>query len=179
MKKELREHIKEIRHRIPIKEIFPAMGKEIEILITGKDLFSEVNSNIPSTDVIEYLETVSSNLPTGAELSIVLDDEVDFDKVEKSYKSYIALSLKRKVNELRVLTFKVSAFLIVGAILLIISYFLENLTKRVVYDAVNIIGGFSIWEAADTFVFARSEKKKEVITMLRLYKAKWKNRDIS
>ena len=179
MKKEIRENIKELRHRIPIKEIFPAMGKEIEILITGKDLFSEVNSNIPSSDVIEYLETVSSNMPAGADLSIVLDDEVDLERVEKSYKSFIALSLKRKINELRVLTFKVSAFLIVGALLLVVSYFLENLTKRVVYDAVNIIGGFSIWEAADTFVFARSEKRKEVVTMVRLHKAKWKNRDIS
>ena len=56
----------------------------------------------------------------------------------------MALSVKRKINELRVLTLKVSAFLIVGALLLIVSYFLENLAKRVISDAVNIIGGFSI-----------------------------------
>ena len=179
MKKELRSYLKEIKHRIPIKEIFPGLGKEIEILVTGKELFSEVNSNIPSSDVIDYLETVASNLPNGAELSIVVDDEVDFARVQTAYKNFIALSLKRRINELRALTFKVSAFLLVGALLLIISYFLEGLAKRVVYDAVNIIGGFSIWEAADTFVFARSEKKKEVITFLRLYKANWKNRDIS
>ena len=174
MKKEFRKRIKELRHIIPIKEIFPEVGKDIEVLITGKELFSEVNSDIPSNDV-----TISSNLPMATELNIVVDDEVDFEKVQKSYKSFIALSLKRKINELRVLTLKVSAFLIVGALLLIVSYFLENLAKRVIYDAVNIIGGFSIWEAADTFVFARSEKKKEVITMLKLYKAKWKKRNIS
>ena len=179
MKKEFGKRIKELRHIIPIKEIFPEVGKDIEVLITGKELFSEVNSDIPSNDVIEYLETISSNLPMATELNIVVDDEVDFEKVQKSYKSFIALSLKRKINELRVLTLKVSAFLIVGALLLIVSYFLENLAKRVIYDAVNIIGGFSIWEAADTFVFARSEKKKEVITMLKLYKAKWTKRNIS
>lgn len=179
MRKELRSYLKEIKNKIVIKEIFPGLGKEIEILITGKDLFSEVNSNIPSSDVIEYLETVSSNLPKGAELSIVVDDEVDFDRVKTAYKNFIALSLKQRINELRALSFKVSAFLIVGALLLITSYFLEDLAKRVVYDAVNIIGGFSIWEAADTFVFARAEKKKEVITLLRLYKANWKNRNIS
>ena len=93
MKKEFRKRIKELRHIIPIKEIFPEVGKDIEVLITGKELFSEVNSDIPSNDVIEYLETISSNLPMATELNIVVDDEVDFEKVQKSYKSFIALSL--------------------------------------------------------------------------------------
>ena len=66
-----------------------------------------------------------------------------------------------------------------GAVLLVTSYFLEDLTSRVVYDAVNIIGGFSVWEAADTFVFARAEKRRDVISALRLYHAEWKTRDIS
>ena len=98
MKKELRSYLKEIKQRIPIKEIFPGLGKEIEILVTGKELFSEVNSNIPSSDVIDYLETVASNLPKGAELSIVVDDEVDFARVQTAYKNFIALSLKRNAS---------------------------------------------------------------------------------
>ena len=55
MKKEFRKRIKELRHIIPIKEIFPEVGKDIEVLITGKELFSEVNSDIPSNDVIDVV----------------------------------------------------------------------------------------------------------------------------
>ena len=112
-------------------------------------------------------------------MTIVVDDEVDFDRVVRTYRSYIAFSLKRSISELRSLTVKILSFLGVGAALLVTSYFLEGLTSRVVYDAVNIIGGFSVWEAADTFVFARAEKRRDVIAALRLYHAEWKTRDIS
>lgn len=179
MKKDLREALWEVRKWKPVRDIFPSAGQRIEVMVTGKELFSEINSRVPSPDVIDYLREISSNLPRMSEMTIVVDDEVDFDRVVRTYRSYIAFSLKRSISELRSLTVKILSFLGVGAALLVTSYFLEGLTSRVVYDAVNIIGGFSVWEAADTFVFARAEKRRDVIAALRLYHAEWKTRDIS
>ena len=179
MKKNLRNTIRSIRKWKPVRDIFPSAGERIDVLVTGKELFSEINSSVPSPDVIDYLNEISSNLPKMSEMTVVIDDEVDYDRVVRTYRNYIAFALKRSIGELRSLTAKILAFLGVGAVLLITSYFLEDLTSRVVYDAVNIIGGFSVWEAADTFVFARAEKRREVIASLRLYHAEWKRRDIS
>ncbi len=179
MKKNLRQTIRSIRKWKPVRDIFPSAGERIEVLVTGKELFSEINSGVPNSDVIDYLAEISSNLPKLSEMTIVIDDEVDYDRVVRTYRNYIAFSLKRSIGELRDLTVKILSFLGVGAVLLVTSYFLEDLTSRVVYDAVNIIGGFSIWEAADTFVFARAEKRRDVIASLRLYHAEWKTRDIS
>ena len=179
MRKDFREALREVRKWKPVRDIFPSAGQRIEVMVTGKELFSEINSRVPSPDVIDYLREISSNLPRMSEMTIVVDEEVDFDRVVRTYRSYIAFSLKRSISELRSLTVKILSFLGVGAALLVTSYFLEGLTSRVVYDAVNIIGGFSVWEAADTFVFARAEKRRDVISALRLYHAEWKTRDIS
>ena len=93
------------------------------------------------------------------------------------------LEFKREIvktlKELRAYTRKILGFLFFGAIVLVLSYFLEDRFQRVFYDSVNIIGGFSIWEAADLFFFARTEKRKELISIVKLLEAEWIQRDIS
>ena len=98
MRKDFREALREVRKWKPVRDIFPSAGQRIEVMVTGKELFSEINSRVPSPDVIDYLREISSNLPRMSEMTIVVDDEVDFDRVVRTYRSYIAFSLKRSAE---------------------------------------------------------------------------------
>ena len=112
-------------------------------------------------------------------MRIVLDDEVNLEETRKIYSSYAFLMARKNSKELRAYTFKIISFVLFGALVLTLSYFMENTMKRVIADSVNIIGGFSIWEAADLFFFARQDKKKELISIIKLLDAEWIQRDIS
>lgn len=169
--------IKDLRKLIktssPVRDFFPSIADKLSVRITSEDLFSDVNSQLPSSDVIDYLFSIACRVPIKEELRIVLPSDSDFEKAVKSYKSYIAVELSKSLKELRSLSWKVFMFLAAGAAILTASYFLEHFGNRVLTDSVNIIGGFSIWEAADTFVFARAEKRREVLSLLKLYNAEW------
>ena len=91
------------------------------------------------------------------------------------YLNYLSLAIKRDLKELKSIRFKIFGFLFFGIVVLILSYFLEGISARFVYDSVNIIGGFSIWEAADVFFFARSEKSRNMFVRLKLVRSEWRS----
>ena len=81
--------------------------------------------------------------------------------------------IKRDLREYRSIMIKIISFLVFGVGVLMLSYFLEGFQNRLIADTVNIIGGFAVWEAAEVFFFARSEKKRQMLTKLRLVRAEW------
>ena len=155
-------------HR-PMDTILPVVDGRMEVKITGKELLSEINSSLPSQDIMEYLLSVSTYTDPQVRMRIVLDDEVDLEETRKIYSSYAFLMARKNSKELRAYTFKIISFVLFGALVLTLSYFMENTMKRVIADSVNIIGGFSIWEAADLFFFARQDKKKELMDKMMPY----------
>ncbi len=169
--------IKDLRRLIktssPVRAFFPAIEDRLSVKITSEDLFSDVNSDLPSSDVLDYLFAMACRVPINEDLRIEFPYDSDLDRARKSYTAYIAVELNKSLKELRSLSWKVFMFLSAGAAILTASYFLEHFGNRVITDSVNIIGGFSIWEAADTFVFARAEKRMEVLSLLKLYDAQW------
>ena len=175
----IKDTVKKLKGISPMKNILSTKDGKLEVKITGKDLYSEVNSDLPSHDIIDYLFDISNHADMVDKLSIVLDDEVDLVQAKEKYITYLLVMAKKTLKELRVYTRKIFGFLIFGALVLVLSYFLEERLQRVFYDSVNIIGGFSIWEAADLFFFARWEKRKELISIIRLLEADWTQRDIS
>ena len=175
----IRETIKRIMAHRPMDTILPVVDGRMEVKITGKELLSEINSSLPSQDIMEYLLSVSTYTDPQVRMRIVLDDEVNLEDTRKIYSSYAFLMARKNSKELRAYTFKIISFVLFGALVLTLSYFMENTMKRVIADSVNIIGGFSIWEAADLFFFARQDKKKELISIIKLLDAEWLQRDIS
>ena len=163
----------------PLERILPFHNGRLEVKITGKELYSEINNELPSPEIISYLFDISTHTDVKDKLTIVLDDEVDLNRAKETYFTYLLVLAKKTLKELRVYSRKIVGFLIFSAIVLVISYFLEGKLQRVFYDSVNIIGGFSIWEAADLFFFARWEKRKELISIVKLLEANWTQRDIS
>ena len=163
----------------PLERILPFHNGRLEVKITGKELYSEINKELPSPEIISYHFDISTHTDVKDKLTIVLDDEVDLNRAKETYFTYLLVLAKKTLKELRVYSRKIVGFLIFGAIVLVISYFLEGKLQRVFYDSVNIIGGFSIWEAADLFFFARWEKRKELISIVKLLEANWTQRDIS
>lgn len=176
--KGLKAALKKIKKDSPLENLLPFLGEEVEVKITGKDLYSEINSILPSPDIIDYLLDISTNVDISRKLKIVVDDEVDLEKAKKTYCNYLSLLARRASREVRVFTFKIIGFLFFGAVVLTLSYFLEERMQRVIYDSVNIIGGFSIWEAADLFFFGRWEKRKELKSIIRLINAPWTQRNL-
>ncbi|MGN1163465.1 MAG: hypothetical protein ACI4S4_01530 [Candidatus Ornithospirochaeta sp.] len=175
----IKEYAKRLRGISPMERILPSRDGVLEVKVTGKELYSEINNALPSPDVMDYLFDISTHAERLSRLNIVLDDEVDLEKAKETYSDYITVMARKTLKELRAYTFKILGFLGFGAMVLILSYFLESRFGRVIYDSVNIIGGFSIWEAADLFFFARWEKRRELISVLRLLDASWSQRDIS
>lgn len=166
--KELKKGIKkESLHKLS----FYHHGERLVVPVDDRELYSLVNSELPNSDVIEYLLDVANTVSINEKLNIVFAGDVDLDKAIKVYKGYAAFELKETLRELKSLTLKTISFLVAGAFFLSLSYFLDGYTERVITDSVNIVGWFSIWEAADTFVFRRQDKKKEALTILKLYDA--------
>lgn len=168
----IKEIVRGIRRASPDRDVLSFDDGRLNVQITSLDLFSQINSELPNISVINYLYDISSSV--SEELRIVLPKESNIEKVKTKYLNYFALQIKRVLSDIRSINIKIVAFLFFGALVLTASYFLESFGfPRVVADSVNIIGGFSIWEAADTFFFARSEKKKEIFSKLRLMRAEW------
>ncbi len=163
--------IREIRKAKPIRDVLQFMDGRLNVTVTSSSLFSDVNSDLPSPDIIEYLYDISSS--STDELRIILPPECEMESVRRVYLNYISLDIKRDLREYRSIMVKIISFLIFGVGVLMLSYFLEGFQNRLIADTVNIIGGFAVWEAAEVFFFARSEKKREMLTKLRLVKAEW------
>lgn len=163
--------IREIRKAKPIRDVLQFMDGRLNVTVTSSSLFSDVNSDLPSPDIIEYLYDISSS--STDELRIILPSECEMESVRRVYLNYISLDIKRDLREYRSIMVKIISFLIFGVGVLMLSYFLEGFQNRLIADTVNIIGGFAVWEAAEVFFFARSEKKREMLTKLRLVKAEW------
>ena len=136
----IRETIKRIMAHGPMDTILPVVDGRMEVKITGKELLSEINSNLPSQDIMEYLLSVSTYTDPQVRMRIVLDDEVDLEETRKIYTSYAFLMARKNSKELRAYTFKIISFILFGALVLTLSYFMENTMKRVIADSVNIIG---------------------------------------
>ena len=164
---------KVLKSASPVRAVFPSDDERIQIRVTSEDIYSDVNSSLPSPDVMEYLFNVADHVQINESLRVLFPADTDIERAKIAYTSYIAFELNKCMKELKRLSWKIFMFVFVGAAILTISYFLEGFGQRVITDSVNIIGGFSIWEAADTFVFARAEKRREVISRLKLYDAEW------
>ena len=166
-----REAVSEIRKAKPIRDVLSFSEGKLNVTVTSQDLFSSVNCDLPSSEIIDYLSEISSS--STDDLRIVLPQECDLVRVKRIYINYLSLSIKKDLRDYRIIMTKILSFLIFGVAVLTVSYFLEGFQNRLIADTVNIIGGFAVWEAAEVFFFARSEKKKEMMTKLRLVKAEW------
>lgn len=163
--------VREIRKAKPIRDVLQFRDGKLNVTVTSSSLFSDVNSDLPSPDIIEYLYDISSS--STDELRIILPSECGMESVRKVYLNYISLDIKRDLREYRSIMIKIISFLVFGVGVLMLSYFLEGFQNRLIADTVNIIGGFAVWEAAEVFFFARSEKKRQMLTKLRLVRAEW------
>ncbi len=166
-----RDAVREIRKAKPIRDVLQFTDGKLNVTVTSSSLFSDVNSDLPSPDIIEYLYDISSS--STDELRIILPPECGMESVRKVYLNYISLDIKRDLREYRSIMIKIISFLVFGVGVLMLSYFLEGFQNRLIADTVNIIGGFAVWEAAEVFFFARSEKKRQMLTKLRLVRAEW------
>ncbi len=166
-----RDAVREIRKAKPIRDVLQFTDGKLNVTVTSSSLFSDVNSDLPSPDIIEYLYDISSS--STDELRIILPPECGMESVRKVYLNYISLDIKRDLREYRTIMIKIISFLVFGVGVLMLSYFLEGFQNRLIADTVNIIGGFAVWEAAEVFFFARSEKKRQMLTKLKLVRAEW------
>ncbi len=166
-----RDAVREIRKAKPIRDVLQFTDGKLNVTVTSSSLFSDVNSDLPSPDIIEYLYDISSS--STDELRIILPPECGMESVRKVYLNYISLDIKRDLREYRSIMIKIISFLVFGVGVLMLSYFLEGFQNRLIADTVNIIGGFAVWEAAEVFFFARSEKKRQMLTKLKLVRAEW------
>ncbi len=166
-----RDAVREIRKAKPIRDVLQFTDGKLNVTVTSSALFSDVNSDLPSPDIIEYLYDISSS--STDELRIILPPECGMESVRKVYLNYISLDIKRDLREYRTIMIKIISFLVFGVGVLMLSYFLEGFQNRLIADTVNIIGGFAVWEAAEVFFFARSEKKRQMLTKLKLVRAEW------
>lgn len=166
-----RDAVKEIRSSRPIRDVLQYIDGKLDVTVTSAELFSSVNEDLPSGEIIEYLYDISSS--STEDLRVVLPASCSLDRVKKVYINYLSLAIKRDLREYRTIMIKILSFLLFGVVVLMLSYFLEGFQNRLIADTVNIIGGFAVWEAADVFFFAKSDKKKEILMKLRLLRADW------
>lgn len=163
--------VKEIRKAKPVRNVLAYNDGKLDVTITSAELFSSINQDLPSGEIIDYLYEISSS--STEDLRIILPATSERERVRKVYLNYLSLAIKKDLREYRTIMIKIISFLVFGALVLTLSYILEGFNERIFYDTVNIIGGFAIWEAAEVFFFQRSEKKREMHMKLRLLKADW------
>lgn len=166
-----RDTVSEIMSSKPIRDVLQYRDGKLDVTVTSEDLFASVNEDLPSGEIIEYLYDISSS--STEEMRIVLPPSCSLERVKKVYINYLSLAIKRDLREYRTIMIKIISFLLFGVVVLLLSYFLEGLQNRLIADTVNIIGGFAVWEAADVFFFAKSDKKKDILMKLRLLRADW------
>ena len=156
-----RDTVSEIMSSKPIRDVQQYSDGKLDVSVTSDDLFASVNEDLPSGEIIEYLYDISSS--STEEMRIVLPTSCSLERVKKVYINYLSLAIKRDLREYRTTMIKIISFLLFGVVVLLLSYFLEGLQNRLIADTVNIIGGFAVWEAADVFFFAKSDKKKDIL----------------
>ena len=103
----IKDTVKRIKSISPMEKILPINNGRLEVKITGKDLYSDINSFLPSPDIIDYLFDISTHTDVLDKLSIVVDDEVDFKRAKETYITYLLVLAKKTLKELRVYTRKI------------------------------------------------------------------------
>ena len=111
-----KETLKALKYISPMEKILPSEDGRLEVKITGKELYSDINSELPSPDIMDYLFDISTHTDIKDKLRIVIDDELDLLKAKEKYKTYLLVLAKKTLKELRAYTRKILGFLFFGAI---------------------------------------------------------------
>ena len=100
----IKDTVKKLNKITPMEKILPIKNGRLEVKITGKDLYSEINSELPNPDIIDYLFFFFTHTDILDKLTIVLDDEVDFKRAKETYITYLLVLAKKTLKELRLYT---------------------------------------------------------------------------
>ena len=82
-----KEALKALKYISPMEKILPSEDGRLEVKITGKELYSDINSELPSPDIMDYLFDISTHTDIKDKLRIVIDDELDLLKAKEKYKT--------------------------------------------------------------------------------------------
>lgn len=145
----------------------------IEIPVNGSSLFNEFNDLLPSDDVMSYLFSAAENILPGERLLITYPDTSSGPDFRQAVRNLILMEMRITRRRLALNTLFSICFLAFGAFVLALSFFLDSRTSLTFSTTVNVIGTFAIWEAADIFIFRRTEFRRTLAIYLRLLGADW------
>lgn len=146
----------------------------VEIPLKEENLFSAFNEGVPSSEALEYLrDSISAVLPI-QKARIVVSPQTDVNSVRERFRDYLAFCINRTEKEKRRYAVLSLVFLMLGAAIILSSYFFAKYSNALVAETIDTIGCVLIWNAAEFWFIERRHYDKSQIADLRLYCLAWK-----
>ncbi|MBQ0071350.1 MAG: hypothetical protein KBS81_05780 [Spirochaetales bacterium] len=139
----------------------------------AESLFAPYNEAIPSSDAIEYLRESARALLPIQKAEIALDSDCDVKVVEERYKDFFAYAVNRTEKEKRIYAVLSILFLLLGAAIVLFSYFFSRYYRTLIAETIDTIGCVLIWNAAEFWFIERRQYNKVQLDDLRLYTTPW------
>lgn len=130
-----------------------------------------------SPDLTDYLDSVIYHIPL--ENPVVLLFHIDSatsaqeETLTQTIINHYGLVLEDKMQDLKINSLTILSLFLLGAVLLVFSYYLSSNNKTQLFtDIINIAGTFALWEMVDLYILDRQVKKLEKLNAAQTATAK-------
>lgn len=137
-----------------------------------------------SDAMIDYIEEVASIIPF--KYDIVLQfyceekmTEDDKDRVRRIVKNNFGMEIDDIDYENRMNNYMAAGLTILGIILIVIAYLVEETMFSVIQEILLIVGWVLLWDMLEAILFDNNKRKIKRLNKLQLYDAKFEFVDIS
>lgn len=173
MKMLKRKEIKEIIANPYYRSFYPKSSDGVTEIPLEGDIFSELNPLMPSDEVVEYLVKSAEKIFPKDNLRVVLSGMAEPEKSREALKTMLSLNIRHSNSRMHFNTLLTIGFLIFGACMLSLSFLIQPKVSLTLSTAIDIFGWFAVWEAADIFILQRSEHRRRLVQLMRIYKAEF------
>lgn len=168
-----RNEIKEIIANPYYRAFYPKCADGVTEIPLEGDVFSELNPLLPSDEVVEYLVKASEKIFPQEKVRVVLSGMAEPEKSLEALKTMLSLEIRHSNSRMHFNTVLTICFLIFGAAMLSLSFLIQPKVSLTLSTAIDIFGWFAVWEAADIFILQRSEHRRRLVQLLRIYKSEF------
>jgi len=150
----------------------------IEIILTKETkIYNEFNNNQLSDNLSNYIYNQCKGVPSGTNISLNINHNFEINEEEKNklidcIRENYGLDIRENLLKLKHEHQKEIVFILLGSILLLISYFFNYIHTPLIGEIISIFGCVVIWEIAYNIFFIETKIRLQNKRLKKITEAK-------
>lgn len=174
IKKNWLKDVKSFDYKHANLEEYCAKDNEGNVLLnaTPAVLFEPLDQDHLSRDLLSFVDEEEDLIPLAERMHLVIHGNYTDEEQEKArdlFKKHYEREMSSRQRDFRFNTIKTTYLLLLGAILLGVSYIFSKYLTGFFSELLSIAASFSLWECVDSFVLERKDIRSEMISLFRRF----------